>query len=187
MKGAVPTVDVIDTGILDLDQAEMLLQHFKVNMAPHFPFVLITPQTTTDVLRRNKPFLLLAVLAAASFNNMPLQRQLGKEVKRAISNRIIMEGEVSFELLQGLLIHLAWCQYHSRPRQYSLFLQLAISIIIDQRLDRPLETRSWKVGVGPNGEAAEHFTEQPVSKSWGSDEQRAVVGCYYLCSRYVIR
>ena len=184
-EAILPCLDAIGNSYLDLEHAEVLLQHFKAKISPHFPFVLVPQNDTADSLRHRKPFLLLAILAAASFENMPLQRKLGRKVKEVISDRMIMNGEVSFELLQGLLVHLAWCQYHSRPRQYTQFLQLAISIIVDLRLDRPLDTRSWKVGIGPNGEASELRSEQRQIRSWGDDEQRAVAGCYYLCSRSV--
>ncbi|GIJ85101.1 hypothetical protein Asppvi_003956 [Aspergillus pseudoviridinutans] len=88
---------------------------------------------------------------------MPLQRVLEEQVKSAISDRMVFKGEISFDLLQGLLIHIAWSQYHSRPRRFSQYLHLATSIIVDRRLDRA-----------------------PVS--WGRDEQRAVTGCYYFSS-----
>ncbi|KFY45811.1 hypothetical protein V495_02808 [Pseudogymnoascus sp. VKM F-4514 (FW-929)] len=57
---------------------------------------------------RRHHFLFLTVLAAASYENMPLQRQLGKEVKKVVSHRMIVGGEVSLEILQGILVYLAW-------------------------------------------------------------------------------
>jgi hypothetical protein len=61
-------------------------------------------------------------------------------------------------------------QYHSRPRRYSQYLQLAISIVIDLRLDRNPDTRPWK-------------TRLDTKMFLALDEQRAVAGCYYLsCS-----
>ncbi|KAI9837897.1 MAG: hypothetical protein M1837_002687 [Sclerophora amabilis] len=172
--------DVVDAGFLTLEAANALLENFKTTMTPHFPFVLIAPHMTAEKLRWEKPFLFLTILAAASYENMQLQSSLGKEVKQAISTRMIFGGEMSFELLQGLLVHLAWCQYHSRPRQYTQFLQLAVSIIVDLRLDRRPQVRSWKTGVGM--ELENHATTSSANSSWGRDEQRAVAGCFYLSS-----
>lgn len=43
-----------------------------------------------------------------SYENMPLQRALGAEVKKVVASRMVIGGEISFELLQGLLVFLAW-------------------------------------------------------------------------------
>jgi hypothetical protein len=39
---------------------------------------------------------------------MALQRVLGVEVRNAVASRMVINGEVSFELIQGLLVFLAW-------------------------------------------------------------------------------
>lgn len=77
-------------------------------MTPHFPFAYIQPQQYAEEVRQQRPFLFLAILAAASYDNMPLQKALGKEVKQTISTRMVINGEMSLDLLQELLIHLAW-------------------------------------------------------------------------------
>lgn len=100
--------DVIDQGLLSMEAAETLLEIFKNKMTPHFPFVVIPPDTSAECLRHEKKFLFLAILASASFMDMPLQRRLGMEVKKAVAARMISDGEVTFELLQGLLVYLAW-------------------------------------------------------------------------------
>ena len=104
--------DIIDAGLLTMEAANSLLETFKTTLTPHFPFVVIAPQTTAKELRQEKPCLFLAVLAAASYEDMPLQRSLSKKVSRAISDRMIRGGEMSLDLLQGLLVHLAWYSSH---------------------------------------------------------------------------
>lgn len=59
-------------------------------------------------MRRDKPFLLLTILTAALHDNMPLQRTLEKQIKKVISDCMIFDGSVSFEIFRGLLVHLAW-------------------------------------------------------------------------------
>jgi hypothetical protein len=100
--------DVFTTGVITMELATCLLADFKAEMTPQFPFVIIPAETTIDVLRKEKPFLLLAILTATSYNDQSLQRQLGNEVKQYIGNRMIVNGETSLDLLQGLLIYLAW-------------------------------------------------------------------------------
>lgn len=100
--------DVVDRGYLSVETAQTYLIVFQTVMTPHFPFVIIPPDVSVHHLRLDKPFLFLAILAAASYENMPLQRSLGAEVKKAVSARMILNGEVSFDMLQGLLVYLAW-------------------------------------------------------------------------------
>lgn len=100
--------DVIDQGLLTIDAANMLLDKFRTALMPHCPFVIISPQTTAETMRRDKPFLLLTILTAALHDNMPLQRTLEKQIKKVISDCMIFDGSVSFEIFRGLLVHLAW-------------------------------------------------------------------------------
>ncbi|EED15032.1 conserved hypothetical protein [Talaromyces stipitatus ATCC 10500] len=188
--------DPITHGILSIDTAECLLGTFKKEMIPHFPFVVIPPETSAEYLRREKGFLFLAILASSSFADMPLQRRLGREFKKAVASRMIVNGEVSFELLQGLMVYLAWrvsykllfvgSHYHTRPNRYTQFLQLAISIIIDLRLDRPPLTKTWKTPLLFRSKYEDTGEEMFTRPSWGLDEQRAVAGCYYLSSTVAI-
>ncbi|KAM5474653.1 hypothetical protein MferCBS49748_000059 [Microsporum ferrugineum] len=173
--------DVVDQGFLTMEDAERFISTFKASMTEHFPFVLIPPHVMAEQLRRERPFLFLAVISSASYTDMPLQRKLGQEVKAAIASRMIINGEVCLDLLQGLLVYLAWCHYHTRPHRYTQFLQLAIALIIELRLDRPPLTKTWKTGI--------RFTSKYdpddityTRPSLGRDEQRAVAGCYYLSS-----
>ncbi|PYH70659.1 fungal specific transcription factor domain-containing protein [Aspergillus vadensis CBS 113365] len=168
--------DAIDKGLLTVDAANMLLNEFRATLMPHCPFVVIPPQTSAESLRRDKPFLFLTILTATLYDNMPLQRMLEKEVKKKVSDCMIFDGPVSFEVLQGLLVHIAWCQYHSRPRRFSQYLHLAISIITDLQLDRAPEYRLWRTRVNFNPE------EHKDSVSWGHDERRAVLGIFYFSS-----
>ncbi|PGH01410.1 hypothetical protein AJ80_09010 [Polytolypa hystricis UAMH7299] len=64
--------DVIDRGLLTIEIAEIFFGTFKTAMTEYFPFVVIPPQVTAEQLRREKPFLFLAVLASSSFTDMPL-------------------------------------------------------------------------------------------------------------------
>ncbi|RAK81768.1 Zn(II)2Cys6 transcription factor [Aspergillus fijiensis CBS 313.89] len=170
-----PIEDVIDKGLLTIEAASLLLQDYRRTLMPYCPFVVVPPHATAATLRRNKPFLFLAILTAALYDNMPLQRTLELEVKHAISNCMIFDGPVSFETLQGLLVHLAWCQYHSRPRRFSQYLHLAISIITDLQLDRAPEDRFWRTRVDFNGELDREI-------SWGREERRAVIGFFWFSS-----
>ncbi|KAJ5778799.1 hypothetical protein N7520_002045 [Penicillium odoratum] len=174
--GPAPCTDVIDQGLLTIDAANVLLRGYRTTLALYCPFVIVPPQVNAEMLRRDKPFLFLALITAALYDNMPLQRKLEIEMKKAISECMVGGGQISFETLQGLLVHISWCQYHSRPRRYAQYLNLAISVITDLQLDRSPEHRFWTTRVSFDGD------DDKDTVSWGREEKRAVIGCFYFSS-----
>jgi hypothetical protein len=120
-----------------MDTATSLLDTFKGEMIPHFPFVIIPPEASAEDLRREKSFLFLAILASASFADMPLQRRLGTEVKMAVASRMIVAGEMSFELLQGLLVYLAWYLSSTTLHNFSLAESLKACILTASKESLP--------------------------------------------------
>ncbi|KAF9629092.1 hypothetical protein BFW01_g10295 [Lasiodiplodia theobromae] len=169
--------DVIDAGLVSAAQADVLVEIFRMRMTPHFPFVVVPAHVSAAQLRIERPFLFLAVLAVTSFDDSSVQRQLGQRLKQAVSELILSIGALTFDVLQGLLVYLAWSHYHARPRLYSQYLQLAVSIVIDLRLDRS-PPAAWKTNVG--SQRNPHAEPAPPLRS--AEEQRAAAGCFYLCS-----
>lgn len=107
-KSDAASEDAISRGLLDIETAARYLTIFQTKLTPHFPFVVVPSGISVKDLRQEKPSLCLAILASASYDNMPLQRELGAEFKKVVSSRMIIGGEISFELLQGLMVFLAW-------------------------------------------------------------------------------
>jgi hypothetical protein len=99
--------DAISKGIINFQQAEECVQLFK-SKAASFPFVVIPPHMSLDSLRREKPFLLLAVLASSTEANAELQSRLELELRETLSRKVIVNGETSIDLLQGVLVYLTW-------------------------------------------------------------------------------
>ncbi|RDL34975.1 uncharacterized protein BP5553_06906 [Venustampulla echinocandica] len=99
--------DPISKSIISFEQAENSIQVFR-SKAARFPFVLVSSQMSLDSLRRERPFLLLSILTFASQKNAKIQDQLELELKEYLSKKVIVNGEKSLDLLQGLLVYLAW-------------------------------------------------------------------------------
>lgn len=108
--------DVISKGFVSTAQAEKSVRYFQ-SRASHFPFVLVPPKWTLDSLRRERPFFLLSLLSFASHHNEKLQLRLELELRESLSKRVIVHCEKSLDLLQGVLIYLAW--YASRDEVFS--------------------------------------------------------------------
>ncbi|EKV12272.1 hypothetical protein PDIG_45970 [Penicillium digitatum PHI26] len=86
---------------------EHLLDRFR-GMASYYPFVRLSSGWNAASMAEDRPFLLLAVAAAASSNYCHLQDALIQKFKESLSQRVLIAGEKDLDLLQGLLVHLAW-------------------------------------------------------------------------------
>ncbi|PWY76701.1 hypothetical protein BO83DRAFT_436201 [Aspergillus eucalypticola CBS 122712] len=147
---------LVDRGLLSPAEAERMLTVFKADFAAKFPFVLIPHGQTADQLRVREPFLFLCVVAATMGSAHPLRKIVADEIMNHVTSRIVARSERNLELLRGLLVHCAWYMYPAEkyhPRLL-LLIQLCVTIVHDLKLHR-------RGGLG-------------------ADEQRALLGTYWL-------
>lgn len=114
------------------DKGDALLLRFHA-MQHNFPFVVLNPNTSCADLVRSKPFLLLAILLVAAFNDEEFQASCDILFRNALAIKAIVKGERSLELLQGLLVYLAWHHLYMNRETQQLYqyIQLAIGMAID--------------------------------------------------------
>jgi hypothetical protein len=99
--------DVVDRGILSMEVARRLVEHYKRNLYPQYPQVYIP--CTADELRESRPTLFLAVLTAgAESEDSDLANALDHEVLQEYANRSVVNSEKSVELVQSLLVSAVW-------------------------------------------------------------------------------
>ena len=156
--------------------ADRRLETFRRDFINYFPFVVVPPTVSVEALRSDNPFLFLCIMAVTSFEDPKLQRRLGQEIKKQICDRLVMGHEVSMDLLQGLLVFVAWYQYFCVPgkHQYFLMLQLCVTMCHELRLDL---NEKGKRGL----EEA-----QTQGKARNPSEMRALLGTYCLSSMYAL-
>lgn len=77
-------------------------------MAIYFPFVVVPANMTVGELKSSKPFLFLVIMTIACRHDASRQSMLATTVREFISQKMIIQGEQSLDLLQGLLVYLAW-------------------------------------------------------------------------------
>jgi hypothetical protein len=99
--------DVISRDFISLNRAEESLNHFRAQ-AYNCPFVILSPTMSLEYLRRHKPFLLLSILLFGEGSNVKLQRVLELELRETLSRKAVVKAERSIDLLQGILVYLAW-------------------------------------------------------------------------------
>lgn len=99
--------DVVDRGIIDLEVARKLVNHYQTSLYPQYPQVYIP--CSADELRKSRPTLFLAVLAAgAETESANLANALDREILQEYANRSVVQSEKSVELVQALLVSAVW-------------------------------------------------------------------------------
>lgn len=95
---------------LDSTECQKLLSSFR-EMIPYFPFLIIPDDIDAKSLSEEKHFLFLAIMAAASFSHATkFQASLDKEFRQALSTKVIMGGQKSLEIIQGIIVYLLWSE-----------------------------------------------------------------------------
>lgn len=103
-----PIIPIEDSSLWPSDgDVAPLLEAYEDKMGGAFPFVVV-PQQSISTLRRNRPYLLKAVVTAAAHKNRELQRLRAVDFITSLSRAILIDGEKSLDILQALLVHLAW-------------------------------------------------------------------------------
>ena len=87
---------------------EKLFSDFRISFNQYFPYVIIPPQATTASIRDSKPFLFRTCIAAASHADPVLQKQIAEELLRYVGERMLLKAEKSLDILQGILVFIAW-------------------------------------------------------------------------------
>lgn len=173
--------DFVSRGLLTLWEADELLSKFQEHKMHHFPFVIIPKGVNASALRRKCPFLLLCIMTACLEHDPTKQGKLESEIRKVIGTSLIMEMRRNMDLLQGLLVHIAWYHYHWRTyhTQAYMLLQIAIMLVVDLGLDKD---ENFKMqAIPPDGKESDQAQEYEIHQT--PSGQRALLGCYYLCSK----
>lgn len=107
----------------NLQSAQTLLDLFR-DMLPHFPVLAWPDGADVKSMAKASPFLLLAILAAVSCSvNLQGHGLYDEEFRKVLGLKFVTGAERSLELLQGVLIYLAW---------YVWFLGRGLGILLRQ-------------------------------------------------------
>ncbi len=101
--------------MITYDQAEEALRLFRDNTR-FFPFVVVPYQISLNSLRREKPSLLLSILAFGTKKHVKLQKALDLELRKLMSKDIMFGGKKNLDLLQCALVYLSrWVLHQNVP------------------------------------------------------------------------
>ncbi|KAJ3474316.1 hypothetical protein NLG97_g9899 [Lecanicillium saksenae] len=162
------------------DQADTLLAIYTTGLGQVFPFV-VPPNIPASELRSTRPFLFKAMITAASYHNRDVQKRRARDFTISMTNCMLLEGYKSFDLLQGLLLQVAWYHCHvKRNSQMTNLMQLAVAVMADLGLNKPVHANDRRKLVYDVTRSTYGFTSDTQVLS--NDERRALLGCYYLSS-----
>ena len=150
--------------VLTPEEVEKCLLRYRSIYPVYFPFVVVSNDWTLQSMMRHSPTLLLAILTTMC-NSTNMQKTLDSGFREVVSERVLVRGEKSLDILQGLLVYLAWHPFHLKPmnRQIHQFVQMGTTMAMDLRLH-----------VAPD--ATQHSIE----------DKRAYLGCCYMSSVCVV-
>ncbi|POS68963.1 hypothetical protein DHEL01_v212643, partial [Diaporthe helianthi] len=178
------SVEIIPGFRMTFYEADRALNIYRSLYAPYFPFVTIPVMTTAYDLYEKTPFLFRTIVSVAAPQGPNTQSDYREWFRRYIAEHIVVNNERRLELLQALLVHIAWGDFHFFiESQATNFVQLAVALVIDLGLSR------WPLDFGKASslmlrDAATH--QKGDKKSWSKhhtlDDMRAALGTFYVTS-----
>ena len=188
--------DVIDRGLLSMHVASQIYDRYVAELVPLFPIVLL-PKAAASSVRKEKPTLFLAVIAAAAATfNEDLYLSLNKEILETYADKITIKGQRSIELIQSLLVTVVWCcppdSFDSL--KFYQFIHMAATMALDLGItkkgiihDKQLESTVLdKIDTFPsnsnNALNREESRGKPSAESGIAESRRTLLACYLMCS-----
>ena len=191
--------DIVDRGLLTMASATELYNIFINELTPHYPTVTFPSHHTADELRRRRPTLFLAVLAAASGRTDPnLYSVLNAELLQIYASRAVISGEKSLELVQSMIITAVW--YYPKGKfdqlKFYQYIHMAATIALDIGLGSKPASSSFKcqgpcnsttVSSGSAKQSSQDTSPQSTEEESDDamvDAKRTILVCYLICSGY---
>ncbi|KAJ5308891.1 hypothetical protein N7508_004270 [Penicillium antarcticum] len=175
-----PVEDVIDRGILSLEDAEQLVAYFIHELAYFFPLVVLPLNTTAAQLRQTRPVLFLSVIAATSISvDAGLAAVLNREMVRLYSERFFIEGEKSLELVQALLLMIIFYFPPASPLKLQFYQYTHIA-----------STMALEIGLANKRRVSKRSDRKSRHEPHDellAEQARAVLGCYHLGSTVAMK
>ncbi|ODA79378.1 hypothetical protein RJ55_04971 [Drechmeria coniospora] len=156
------------------DSDSVLLDIYRNDMQPIYPFVIVPPSCTAQVLQATRPFLMSAIRMVSSFRSLRSMRAQMCHLMTHIADHMLVRSARSLDLLQGIIVMLGWYQYHCfMHAQMNNLLSLAMSLLADLGLNKPPGLR----------EQTTLMVARPVEPAGRTNEERrAYAAVWFLTS-----
>lgn len=102
------TVDVVKGFRVSFYEADRALNLFRSIYSPYFPFVVIPVMTNSLDLYDKSPFLFRTIVAVTTPQSPTIQAEFKLWFREYIAQHVVVNNERRLEILQAILIYLAW-------------------------------------------------------------------------------
>jgi hypothetical protein len=164
-----PYIDIIDRGMLDMDTATAMFNHYITSLAPCFPIIAFPSYVKSSDVRTARPMVFLAILAISSAAIRPdLQQDLIAEVSRQLSERVMFMGEKSLDLVQSMQIYTTYYvrSRYAKDLAFNQYIHSAVIMCLELGMGK-----KYPIKVNRN-----EVEEAEVRRTW--------MTCYYFATRY---
>ncbi|KAE8139109.1 hypothetical protein BDV38DRAFT_269986 [Aspergillus pseudotamarii] len=134
-------------------------------------------------VKEQTPFLwrcIVAVQCKSPFR----QSELCLNIREAAGKRLLVDCAKNLDLLQGVLVYLAWVTYLTQPQKSSLcmYTQIAIGLVFELGLNKPAPPDLCMATSNCNAVGHLPHLKASLSTKRTMNERRAVLGCFVLSS-----
>jgi Fungal specific transcription factor domain/Fungal Zn(2)-Cys(6) binuclear cluster domain len=163
-------IDIIDRGMLDIDTATAMFNHYVTSLAPCFPIIAFPSYVKCSDVRTARPMVFLAILSISSAAIRPdLQQDLIAEVSRQLSERVMFMGEKSLDLVQSMQIYTTYYvrSRYAKDLAFNQYIHAAVVMCLELGMGK-----KYPIKVNRN-----EVEEAEVRRTW--------MACYYFATRLV--
>jgi hypothetical protein len=89
-------------------QAAQVLSLFREGFTPQFPFVTVGSHHTAESLHKDSPLLFRAIMMAAAPLSEARVAKTRRNILAYLSFRVMVEEDKTLDILQGVLVIIAW-------------------------------------------------------------------------------
>ena len=101
-------VDIVTGLSVTFAQADSALDVYRTVYSPQFPFVPVHPHISAAELYEKQPFLFRMIMQAVIPQPPQTQDAVKQWFREYIAQHVVVRAERDIELLQGILLFLAW-------------------------------------------------------------------------------
>ncbi|OGM51076.1 hypothetical protein ABOM_000196, partial [Aspergillus bombycis] len=164
-------------------EEEACLASFREEKLPVFPVVHIPDTLSAKDVKEQSPFLWRCI-AAVQCKHPSRQSELCASIREVAGKRLLVDCTKSLDLLQGVLVYLAWVTYLTQPQKSSLciYTQMAIGLVFELGLNKPAPPDLCMATSNCNAVGHLPHLKPSLSTKRTMNERRAVLGCFVLSS-----
>lgn len=174
-------IQIIPGFVLSPTEADAILNLYRTSYSPYFPFVPIPVTATAAELEQSSPLLFRIILQVVAPQTAAIQKDVDRWFRQTVAQRVVVEQERCLELLQALLVFIAWGDFRFYiESQATDLLHLASTLVLDLGLHQ---------APSPYGTGRQSFLPDAIRKLKGSanhghtlEDMRAMLGFFYLNS-----